>query len=163
MKLVNFDKTVVVPFDFSELSCQALEKAIDLIDDESLIRVVHVAEYPSAYEYGVTWETINREIVVERIKESFAKKLKMITAMPSLDITVIFGGNPGQEICNFAKDLGAELIIIPSHGRKGFERFLLGSVAERVIRCAPCQVMVLKYVDDLNIEAATEHLEMQNN
>ena len=163
MKLSNIKKVIVVPFDFSELSCQALEDAVDLVGDVSLIRVVHVAEYPSAYEYGVSWETINREMVVKRIKESFAEKLKMITAMPELDVTVLFGGNPGQEICAFAKDVNAELILLPSHGRTGFERFLLGSVAEKVIRFAPCPVFVLKQNEDLTIESATEHLEMQSN
>ena len=161
MKLSNIKKTVVVPFDFSKLSCLALEQAIDLVDDISLIRVVHVAEYPSAYEYGVSWETINRDQVVKRVQEAFNEKMAQINAMPEFEITVLFGGNPGEEICRFAKDLGAELILIPSHGRTGFERFLLGSVAERVIRFAPCPVYVLRQDEEISLEPDSDQLELQ--
>ena len=53
-------------------------------------------------------------------------------------------GDPGHEITEYAEEIGASLIITPSHGRTGLSRLLIGSVAERVVRLAKCPVMVLK-------------------
>ncbi len=53
-------------------------------------------------------------------------------------------GDPGQISCDRAEELGAELIVVGSHGRTGLTRMLLGSVAERVVRLAHCQVLVVK-------------------
>ncbi|MEZ6094353.1 MAG: universal stress protein [Pirellulaceae bacterium] len=53
-------------------------------------------------------------------------------------------GDPGSEITRFAKENDAGLIVISSHGRTGVSRLLLGSVAERVVRLAPCPVLVLR-------------------
>ena len=56
-------------------------------------------------------------------------------------------GNPGLEIAEFAEEIGAALIVIPSHGYHGVKRWILGSVAERVIRHAKCSVLVLRRSD----------------
>jgi nucleotide-binding universal stress UspA family protein len=53
-------------------------------------------------------------------------------------------GKPAETITEFAREHDCELIVIPSHGRTGMERFFLGSVAERVVRLAPCPVLVLR-------------------
>ena len=53
-------------------------------------------------------------------------------------------GDPGKEIAAFAEQIGAGVIIIPSHGRSGISRVLMGSVAERVTRLAHCAVLVLR-------------------
>jgi nucleotide-binding universal stress UspA family protein len=55
--------------------------------------------------------------------------------------------NPGTEIAEYADEIGADLIVIPSHGYHGVKRLLLGSVAERVIRAAHCSVLVLRRSD----------------
>ena len=53
-------------------------------------------------------------------------------------------GDPGHRIADVAAKLGADLIVMPSHGRTGIERMLIGSVAERVLRLAHCPVLVLR-------------------
>jgi nucleotide-binding universal stress UspA family protein len=53
-------------------------------------------------------------------------------------------GEPGQEIVKAAKDWGADLIVVGSHGRRGLTRALVGSVAETVMRHAPCPVLVVR-------------------
>jgi nucleotide-binding universal stress UspA family protein len=53
-------------------------------------------------------------------------------------------GDPGQRITAYAEEVGADVIVMPSHGRTGLKRLLLGSVAERVLRLAHCPVLVLK-------------------
>jgi nucleotide-binding universal stress UspA family protein len=57
---------------------------------------------------------------------------------------VLAVGRPAAVLCGAAGELGAALIVVGSHGRRGFERFLLGSVAEAVVRQAPCPVLVVK-------------------
>jgi nucleotide-binding universal stress UspA family protein len=56
---------------------------------------------------------------------------------------VLFG-DPGHEIAQFAKDRGAGMIVMSSHGRTGLAHLLIGSVAERVVRLAQCPVLVLR-------------------
>ena len=56
-------------------------------------------------------------------------------------------GQPGHEICEQARRTGADLIVISSHGYHGVKRFLLGSVAEAVIRHADVAVLVLRRAD----------------
>ena len=53
-------------------------------------------------------------------------------------------GDPGHEIADFAREIGAGLIVMPSHGRTALSHLLIGSVAERVVRYAPCPVLVLR-------------------
>lgn len=53
-------------------------------------------------------------------------------------------GDPGTEIVDYAKRMGADLIVMSSHGRTGLKRILLGSVAERVARTAECPVMIVR-------------------
>ncbi len=56
-------------------------------------------------------------------------------------------GDPGLVITDYATEIGAGLIVIPSHGYHGLKRLVLGSVAERVIRHADCSVLVLRRGD----------------
>jgi nucleotide-binding universal stress UspA family protein len=53
-------------------------------------------------------------------------------------------GDPGQQIAAFARDIHADLIVLPSHGRTGLARLMIGSVAERVVRLSHCPVLVLR-------------------
>jgi nucleotide-binding universal stress UspA family protein len=58
--------------------------------------------------------------------------------------TVILDGKPAAEIVKYAEEQKIDLIVIGTQGKKGIERLLLGSVAESVIRSAPCRVLVVK-------------------
>jgi len=58
--------------------------------------------------------------------------------------TVTLEGRPATELVKFAKEKNIDLIVIATQGKKGLERFLLGSVAEEIIRSAPCKVLVVK-------------------
>jgi nucleotide-binding universal stress UspA family protein len=60
-----------------------------------------------------------------------------------IQVEVSFG-NAGFRISEYAQEIGADLIVIPSHGRTGIERMLIGSVAERVVQHSHCPVLVLR-------------------
>ena len=65
-------------------------------------------------------------------------------------------GYAAPEICRVALEWGADLIMLGSHGRKGFQKFLLGSVAEEVLKNAPCSVEILRNKLELKDKAAND-------
>ncbi len=155
MKFTTEDKFVVVPWDFSDMSRESLTQAAEMVENISQIRVVHVTQFPPALEYGVIWETISEETITKNLNDSFANAIKDGSELTGVSFTVLFG-DPGRQICDFAADNDAAIIVMPSHGRSGFSRMLLGSVAERVVRMAPCPVLVLrKPISDSHSEHAS--------
>lgn len=133
---------VVVPVDFSDASLEAVDVALQLVDAPSDIYLIHVLPKLSVAEPGMIWDSVNDESRAEHVEQSLRKKLAGDT-YEGVHIDVEFG-DPGNQIVKFAGRVSAELIVIPSQGRTGLERLLLGSVAERVARLAPCPVLVLR-------------------
>jgi nucleotide-binding universal stress UspA family protein len=84
-----------------------------------------------------TWELVQRE------GEKALARAREIAGGVQLE-TVILEGKPAAEIVKYAKDQGIDLIVIGTQGKRGIERILLGSVAENVIRTAPCKVLIVK-------------------
>lgn len=143
MKIHSLEKTVVVPWDFSEMSRNSLNDVLEMVEDPSQIRIVHVTFLPSAYEYGVVWNSVTNDEIISRVEEEFRKSVSDDKRLKNIDFTTMFG-EPGARICDFAAECNAGLIVMPSHGRKGLSHLLLGSVAERVVRSAPCPVLILR-------------------
>jgi len=114
--------TVVVPIDFSVASNGAIETALEIVDSPSQIHLIHVM---------LPLETMSPGVLLGDIT----------------DVAVMIG-TPGLEIADYAKRHKADLILIPSHGYHGMKRLFLGSVAERVLRHAPCRVLVLRRTDN---------------
>ncbi|HXY36504.1 MAG TPA: universal stress protein [Planctomycetaceae bacterium] len=135
-------KCVVVPFDFSDESVKALEAAPEFVDDLKNIHVIHVLFTIIAGEPGMSFEALDNEARRRDVHRAFRERFKG-TRFADLDFCVRFG-DAGHEIASYAEQLGAEFIVMPSHGRTGLTRLLLGSVAEKVVRLAPCPVLILK-------------------
>ncbi len=133
-------KHVVVPYDFSDESREAVQMAMDLVESAANITVVHVLPELTVTEPGVIWDSIDDE---SRIRHAERAMRENLTGFGDLKIEVRIG-DPGREITEFASESGVDLIVIPSHGRTGLKRLLLGSVAERVVRLAHCPVLVLR-------------------
>ncbi len=133
---------VVVPSDFTAESDAALRVALDLVRSTSDIHVVHVLttgpghdpKRPADAEIDRQRHDSAMALMERRFRDD---KLRGI----HLHVRV---GRPGREIAALADLLSADLLVMPSHGRKGMERLRLGSVAERVIRFARCPVLVLR-------------------
>ncbi|MEY4565052.1 MAG: hypothetical protein RLY14_22 [Planctomycetota bacterium] len=135
-------KCVLVPFDFSDHSHYSLKMAMQIVGQPSQVHVLHVLPFLIPTEPGVVWATIDD---AERIRHASDALRDELSGNEFKGIaTEVRLGDPGQVIADRAVELGADLIVIPSHGRTGFSRFLLGSVAERVVRLASCPVLVTK-------------------
>ena len=139
MKQLN---SVLVPVDFSEESLKAVDVALEIASEPSGVHVVHVLPELSAAEPGMVWESVDAESRCRHAREALQERLRD-PKYGDIHLTVLIG-DPGHGISDHAKDSNADLIVMPSHGRRGLSRLLLGSVAERVLRLADCNVLILK-------------------
>lgn len=133
---------VAVPIDFSDESFDALQRALELVEAPSQITVVHVLQDLPPNEPGLIWSVVDKESRVRHVKEALEKKLQG-EKYAGIETKVLLG-DPGHEIAKWAEQQQAELIVMPSHGRTGLKRLMIGSVAERVVRLAHCPVLVLR-------------------
>ena len=135
-------KSVLVPIDFSELSYEAIAPAKEYVESEANLTLIHVLTPLHPADPAAMWHTIDDEQRKQKIKAFLAEKLgEMGYQKVQIEVKL---GDPSTEIVDFAKEIGTDLIVLPSHGKKGISRFLLGSVAERVVRLSPCPVLVIK-------------------
>jgi nucleotide-binding universal stress UspA family protein len=132
--------------DFSGESVQAIKTGLELTNSPANIHVVHVLFPLDVMIPGATWVQVDS---IDREKSARESGIKYLSeAGFSTDITFeVRIGDPGTEIAQYAKEISAELIIVPSHGFHGLKRMLLGSVAEHVIRHANAPVLVLRRSD----------------
>ena len=133
---------VVVPVDFSYQSIEAADTALSLIEKPSNLYVIHVLPVLTELEAGVLFNAVDDDVRVKNAEKALRDRLSA-AKFAGFQSKIAFG-EPGYEIANFAEQIGAELVVLPSHGRTGLKRLLIGSVAERVVRLAHCPVLVLK-------------------
>ena len=135
-------ETVVVPIDFSETSESAVRSAIEMAQSPDSVRVVHVLPRDDSLGPGALWQEDHDKFRLEKATEHLSGFLRE-HQFEGVRRDILFG-DPGSTIVKYAKDCGADLIVIPSHGYSGLKRLLLGSVAERVLRHAECPIYVLR-------------------
>ncbi len=135
-------KSVVVPLDFSELSYQAIAPAREYVEKISSLKLIHVLP-PFNQEYPMVMEDPGEDDKRKQTIQNFLRNKLSEMGYEGISIEVKIG-DPSNTIVDYAKEIEADLIIMPSHGRKGVSRLLLGSVAERVVRLSHCPVLILK-------------------
>lgn len=138
-------KRILVPHDFSDTAQSALDYALDLAEKLGAgVTVVHAYEYPVlSYPEG---PVITGDLL-RQIQEAARTALRGVVSRarrPAVPIEATLREGPvWSEILGAAKDANADLIVIGTHGRRGLSRALLGSVAEKVVRTAPCPVLTV--------------------
>jgi len=133
---------VIVPVDFSPESLMAVDVGLQLVDRPEHVHVVHVMIDITPLEAGEVWGVIDPQARVGQIEKMLKEKLAG-DKYKGVQIAVLLG-EAAHGIANYAQERNADLIVIPSHGRTGITRLLIGSVAERVVRLAHCPVLVLR-------------------
>jgi nucleotide-binding universal stress UspA family protein len=133
-------KTILHPTDFSELSDAAFRVACAVARDHgSRLVVLHVVSPPQSHG----------EVVARRQDSGYHEDLRrMLQRVRPEDLAVavdrrLEDGPAAETILRVARDEGAGLIVLGTQGRGGLGRLLLGSVAERVLRQAPCLVLTV--------------------
>lgn len=135
-------KKILVPIDFGDESQKAIDAALQMVSSTSNIYCVHVSPDLAVTSPEVVWETLSDEVRGENIEKSFRQQFAAVK-YHDVNFVVLFG-DPGHGIAEYAEKIGIEVIVMPSHGRTGLKRLLIGSVAERVVRLAHCPVLVLR-------------------
>lgn len=142
---------ILVPTDFSEYADYALDYAITLAQKlQARLTLLHAMDTtPLEVAESATqrspsyWEDFESDME-QRLEVS----LRRIHDAGLQGETCIVHGVPFQSIIDTAQDQGADLIIMSTHGRTGLTHVLMGSVAEKVIRLAPCPVLVTRGTTD---------------
>jgi nucleotide-binding universal stress UspA family protein len=133
---------VVVPIDFSDDSFAALDVALQLVESPGQGRVVHVLQDLAPLEAGEVWGVPDPQIRIEHVTKALQERLNQ-PRHEGVPVEVV-QGEAAHGIAHYAEEVQADLVVIPSHGRTGLRRLLIGSVAERVVRLAHCPVLVLR-------------------
>jgi len=140
-------KTILVATDFSQASEHALAYAQALATSfGSTLHLLHVVPDPvlasawsEAYAYDLTalGESLRSE--AEQQLTERAKSIRDVAVT-----TEALVGSPAGTIAGTAAERGVDLIVMGTHGRSGFSHLFMGSVAERVVRSAPCPVLTVR-------------------
>lgn len=149
-------KTILVPTDFSEGSRQALRIASELaVAHSAKLHILHVTELPPGLDTGtmiapapggipVTIVDFAREQALawmNQDRESFVTK--GLDADISIEV-----GSVVDTVLDTAERVRADLVVVGTHGRTGFAHFVLGSVAERIVRRSPVPVLTVRHKAD---------------
>jgi len=131
---------ILVPVDFSDCSVKALQYAIPFARQFGAeLKLLYVLEpYPAVpemapYDFDDLHDS-HQEL--DALAKAIEGGVRSSTSLRK--------GMPHTEIAEAAREFGADLIIISTHGRKGFSRLLLGSTSEKVVRNAPCPVLIVR-------------------
>jgi nucleotide-binding universal stress UspA family protein len=138
-------RRILVPTDFSETSAAALQYASALARRfAARVYLLNVADYPGLapdgdYPIGI----------VETMQNAAHDRLRrLLTERDVQDLQPDYAtriGLPAEEIVQYAHEHAIDLIVMGTHGREGMMRVVLGSVAETVVRRAPCPVLTVHH------------------
>jgi nucleotide-binding universal stress UspA family protein len=137
----------LVPTDFSAFADQALDYAIRLARTfNARLTLLHIIQpVPMAgVDMGVALPETYLQELEEAVQGSMEDALARVTAAGLTGERVVLYGVPFQEIVETAKARQVDIIVMGTHGRTGLMHVLLGSVAEKVVRLAPCSVLVVR-------------------
>jgi nucleotide-binding universal stress UspA family protein len=137
-------KTILHPTDFSDHSNYAFELACSLARDHGgHVVLAHVAPAPVSSLGGPVWvPPLPAEYPNEELKDKLARLQSQAPDVCKQHILVY--GEAASEILRLARETSCDLIVMGTHGRTGFGRLLLGSLADQVIRRAPCPVVTVR-------------------
>ena len=153
-------RRILVPTDFSEPSLKALEYAVALGQALGMggteVLLVHAVEplpYPDEIGLGMHLNSLP----VEPWKARLEDLSKTHIPPPLRGSTHVLMGLPFQVICDTARGEDADLLVVATHGYTGLRRFFLGSTAEKVVRHAPCPVLVVRPREHDFVPSEPEH------
>jgi nucleotide-binding universal stress UspA family protein len=143
-------QTIVVPYDFSEHASAAFNTAMDfarlLKADLYLLYVVQLPTHAYPAFQGVAAPPPANLVEVRQAAEQSLRELAAsVEGVPGkIEAYVVEGASIAETILQSARNLGADLIVMGTHGRTGLAHVFLGSVAERTLQRSPCPVMTVQ-------------------
>ena len=139
-------KKILIPTDGSDYSLRAAEYGISVAKIlGAQVMVVYVIDTVVLDQIAKVNE---RENVERELKQDGEKYIHYVLGLAEKQgvkaASLLAKGRPFEQVVHLAKGLGMDLIVMGTYGRRGAERILIGSVAERVIEYASCPVLVVK-------------------
>ena len=143
-------KEILVPLDGSELAESALPHARELAKAfGARITLLSVIEPVAVYSQpGVVGPVISVAMNIQEEMESLGQYLDKIAEQlraENVEVQrVVREGDPASQICDYAQESKADVIVMSTHGRSGIRRWVYGSVADRVLRGARVPVLLIR-------------------
>jgi nucleotide-binding universal stress UspA family protein len=141
-------KNILFTTDFSEGTSHALAYALEMAKKyDAKLHIFHAIHNTFMYP-GLHIPHTSFDILKKEMEEAAQKSLRKVCAAAGESCKLIESslahGVPYEEILKFAKAHDIDMIVIGTHGRKGLDRAILGSTAERVVRNSHCPVLVIR-------------------
>jgi len=144
--MTSAKKMILCPVDFSKGSASAVEKARELsLAMGADVELLHAYQLPvmALPDGAVTVSPAYVAEMLDRAQQALNAHRDELAVAGVHATTKLLEGNPATVITDRAQELGTPMIIMGTHGRSGFRRFLLGSVSERVVRTATTPVLTV--------------------
>jgi len=156
-------KRLLVPVDFSAASLQALASARELAKSTGAsLHLLHSVDDVSWRYLGYPLDALAQ--IQAAVTDSANDQLRELAIQEqreglSVESSLVVSTRPASAIVAFAREHGIDLIVMGTHGRGAMLKMMLGSVAEHVVRTAPCPVMVVR---DSKPRGAAAHVRHEN-
>lgn len=147
-------KIILVPTDFSPASKRALRYACSLADACSAsLHIIHVLENPfTQAAFSEMYAPPPGDFLEELERRTRAELQAQLTPEEKAQYSAVFilrGGAPAHEILEYLNEQGAiDLVVMATAGRGGVARLMMGSVADKIVRAAPCPVLTIHPKED---------------
>jgi len=134
-------KRILCPMDFDANSNAALALAREIaVQNRATIYLVHIVPLPPPGPEIGAWSGMLARDCKKRLEQVAERRLGGKVPYQ----VHVKAGRPDVDVLNFVSRLRADVVVMATHGRRGLKRFLLGSVAERVVREASCPVLTVR-------------------
>lgn len=145
-------KKILAPIDFSEHSMEAMRGAMELAKDVGaevhLMHVVaphlHFIPLPLATSAEQSRELVREAAMIEQAEEELARIKKDDFGDSNKVFTYAVIGHPVDKLVEYAKEQSIDLILMSTRGRSGAIHMIIGSTTEKLVRSAPCSVLVFR-------------------
>lgn len=140
-------KSILVPLDFSPPSMKALDHAVSLARQfKARLTLLHVVEPVATPDFAASFPLIMEDDKLMAAAKSELERAVKLARIPRglVEKILVRFGRSFHEIAGAARSRKVDLIVISTHGYTGLKHALLGSTAERVVRHAPCPVLVVR-------------------
>ncbi len=145
-------KKILAPIDFSVHSMDAMRAAMELAKDVGaevhLMHVIaphhHFIPLPLATSGEESRELVREAAMIEQAEQELARIKKDDFGDSKKISTFAVVGHPAQKLIDYAKEQAIDLIVMSTNGRSSVEHMLLGGTTEKIVRSAPCSVLVIR-------------------
>jgi nucleotide-binding universal stress UspA family protein len=139
---------ILAPTDFSDLSKQGLKSALELAQSfGAKLVLIHVVEPPPYPVEGLIPSPLGATLLDDLERQASQELARMLVDTQGSAVDVerrVVVGIPYRKIVEVAEEEKADLLVVTTHGRTGLVHLVMGSVAEKIVRTAPCPVLTIR-------------------